>query len=151
MISFYKILVFLHIFSAILGMGPGFILTTVVKSGKNMTELRHSYAVRHKLHIFVMIGGILLLVTGLLMGVLNTSLFYMGWYVTSLILFLIALAMGPLALSPRSKPIKALLKSHQGEDIPDEYYRLSRKLFMCEYIENGIFIIIISLMILKPF
>ncbi|CAG9610362.1 DUF2269 family protein [Pseudoneobacillus rhizosphaerae] len=151
MISFYKVLVFLHIFSAILGMGPGFILTTVVKSGKNMTELRHSYAVRHKLHIFVMIGGILLLVTGILMGILNTSLFYMGWYVTSLILFLIALAMGPLALSPRSKPIKALLKSHQGENIPDEYYGLSRKLFMCEYIENGIFIIIISLMILKPF
>jgi uncharacterized membrane protein len=151
MISFYKVLVFIHIFSAILGMGPGFILTTVVKSGKNMTELRHSYAVRHKLHIFVMIGGSLLLITGLLMGIINTSLFYMGWYVISLILFLIALAMGPIALSPRSKPIKALLESHQGEDIPNEYFRLSRKLFWCEYIENGIFIIIISLMILKPF
>jgi uncharacterized membrane protein len=151
MISFYKVLVFIHIFSAILGMGPGFILTTVVKSGKNMTELRHSYAVRHKLHIFVMIGGTLLLVTGILMGTINTGLFHMGWYVTSLILFLIALAMGPVALSPRSKPIKTLLESHQGEEIPEEYFQLSRKLFLCEYIENGIFIIIISLMILKPF
>ncbi len=151
LITIYKILVFIHIFSAILGMGPGFILTTVVKSGKNMTELRHSYKIRHKLHIFVMIGGTLLLITGLSMGFLNPSLFKMGWYVTSLILFLAALAIGPLVLSPRSKPVKALLESHKGEEIPAEYWRLSKILFQFENLENIIFLIIISLMILKPF
>lgn len=151
LITIYKILVFIHIFSAILGMGPGFILTTVVKSGKNMTELRHSYKIRHKLHIFVMIGGTLLLITGLSMGFLNPSLFKMGWYVTSLILFLAALAIGPLVLSPRSKPVKALLESHNGEEIPAEYWRLSKILFQFENLENIIFLIIISLMILKPF
>jgi uncharacterized membrane protein len=148
---FYQVIVFIHIFSAIMGMGPGFILTTVVKSGKTMTELRHSYAIRHKLHIYVMIGGTLLLVTGLVMGLINPYLFHMGWYVTSLILFLISLALGPLALSPRSKPIKALIDSYQGEEIPQEYYPLAKRLFNCEYLENFIFIIIIALMILKPF
>ncbi|OLS40611.1 DUF2269 family protein [Bacillus sp. MRMR6] len=151
MITFYKVLVFLHVFSAIIGMGPGFILTTVVKSGKTMTELRHSYAVRHKLHIFVMIGGLMLLITGLAMGALNPSLFQMGWYVTSLVLFLAALAIGPLVLSPRSKPIKELLEIHKGEAIPEKYYQLSKTLFRYEYLENIIFIIIITLMILKPF
>lgn len=151
MITFYKVLVFVHIFSAIIGMGPGFILTTVVKSGNTMTELRHSYAIRHKLHIFVMIGGTLLLISGLLMGFLNPSLFKMGWYVTSLILFLAALAIGPLVLSPRSRPVKVLLASHQGEEIPEEYYELSKVLFRYEHLENVIFIIIITLMILKPF
>lgn len=151
MISFYKILVFIHIFSAILGMGPGFILTTVVKSGKTMTELRHSYKIRHKLHIYVMVGGILLLITGVSMGLLNPSLFRMGWYVTSLVLFLAALAIGPLVLSPRSKPVKALLASHKGEEIPQEYWRLSKILFRFETLENVIFLIIIALMILKPF
>lgn len=150
-ITFYKILVFIHIFSAILGMGPGFILTTVVKSGKNMTELRHSYRIRHKLHIYVMVGGTLLLITGLSMGVINTNLFHMGWYVTSLVLFLAALAIGPVVLSPRSKPVQALLESHKGEDIPEEYPRLSRILFRYELLENVIFLIIIALMILKPF
>jgi uncharacterized membrane protein len=149
--TFYKIIVVLHIFSAIMGMGPGFILTTVVKSGKTMTELRHSYAVRHKLHIFVMVGGTLLLITGLLMGFMNPSLFRMGWYVISLVLFLAALAIGPVVLSPRSKPVKALLASHKGEEIPEEYYRLSKILFRYEYLENAIFIVIIALMILKPF
>jgi uncharacterized membrane protein len=151
LISLYKILVFIHIFSAILGMGPGFILTTVVKSGKTMTELRHSYTIRHKLHIFVMVGGILLLITGVSMGLLNPSLFRMGWYVTSLVLFLAALAIGPLVLSPRSKPVKALLASHKGAEIPQEYWHLSKILFRFETLENVIFLIIITLMILKPF
>lgn len=151
MISFYKILVFIHIFSAIIGMGPGFILTTVVKAGNNMTELRHSYRVRNTLHIYVMIGGTLLLLSGIGMGLMNPALFRMGWYVLSLVLFLSALAIGPLVLSPRSKPIKALLESHKGEEIPDEYYRLSKILFRYENLENFIFIIIITLMILKPF
>jgi uncharacterized membrane protein len=146
----YKVLVFIHIFSAIIGMGPGFILTTVVKSGNSMTELRHSYRVRHKLHIYVMIGGTLLLITGLLMGIMNTTLFHMGWYVTSLILFLAALAIGPVLLSPRSRPVKSLLESQKGEEIPEEYYRLSRVLFHYELLENIIFIVIIALMILKP-
>ncbi|MEH7494365.1 DUF2269 family protein [Neobacillus niacini] len=149
--TFYQFIVVIHIFSAIMGMGPGFILTTVVKSGKNMTELRHSYAVRHKLHIFVMVGGTLVLITGLIMGSMNPSLFRMGWYVISLVLFLAALAIGPLVLSPRSKPVKALLASHKGEEIPEEYYRLSKILFRYEYLENAIFIVIIALMILKPF
>lgn len=149
--TFYKALVFIHIFSAIIGMGPGFILTTVVKSGKTMTELRHSYAIRNKLHIYVMIGGTLLLVTGLGLGLFNTALFRQGWYLISLILFLAALAIGPIVLSPRSKPIKAMLESHKGDDIPEEYWRLSRELFFYENLENFIFIIIITLMILKPF
>lgn len=147
----YQVLVLIHIFSAILGMGPGFILTTVVKSGDTMTELRHSYAIRHRLHIFVMVGGILLLVSGLLMGAINPYLFTMGWYVTSLLLFLVALAMGPFALTPKSKPVKALLESHQGEDIPPEYFPLAKALFRVEHIENTLFLIIIALMILKPF
>ena len=151
MATFYKILVFIHIFSAILGMGPGFILIHVVKSAKTMTQLKYAYAIRRKLHTFVMIGGTLLLITGLLMGFLNPGLFQMGWYVTSLVLFLIALAMGPLVLAPKSKPLKHLLETYKGEDIPEEYIRLSNQLFRYEHIENGIFLIIIALMILKPF
>lgn len=147
----YKILVFIHIFSAILGMGPGFILTRIAKPADTMTQVRHSFVIRRDLHILVMIGGTLLLITGLLMGMLNPYLFHMGWYITSLLLFLIGLAMGPFVLSPRSKPIKELLVSYEGEEIPEEYKRLSKELFRYENLENIIFLIIIALMILKPF
>ena len=149
--TFYNLLLAIHIFSAILGLGPGFIMTYVVTKSKTMTELRHAYMIRNRIHNFVMVGGVLLIVTGLAMGALNPYLFRQGWYVVSLILYLVALAFGPIILSPRSKPIKKLLKEHQGDDIPEEYDRLSEDLFFYERIENTIFLIIIALMILKPF
>ncbi|APC47002.1 DUF2269 domain-containing protein [Virgibacillus halodenitrificans] len=149
--TFYEILVFIHIISAILGMGPGFIMIYVVTKSSTMTELRHAYFIRNRLHIFVMVGGTLLLVTGIWMGLLHPYLFSQGWYVVSLILFIIALGFGPGVLSPRSKPIKALLKETEGEEIPDSYFTLSKKLFFYERMENTIFLIIIVLMILKPF
>ena len=149
--TFYTFLVFIHIFSAIVGLGPGFVMGYIASGATNMNELRHAYAIRHRLHIFVMVGGILLVITGLLMGTLNPILFHAGWYVASLLLFLIALALGPIALSPTSKPIKALLKNHKGDEIPASYYVLAKKLFFFERIENGILLIVIALMITKPF
>lgn len=149
--SFYDVLVFIHIFSAILGMGPGFMMTLIVSKSSNLIELRHAYTIRNRLHTITMIGGTLLLVSGLLMGAINQYLFQQGWYIISLILFLIALAIGPLLLSPRSKPIKELLKNATGDKIPEEYEGLAKKLFFVERIENMIFLIIIAFMILKPF
>ncbi|WP_100012207.1 DUF2269 family protein [Lentibacillus sediminis] len=147
----HEFLVFTHIISAILGMGPGFMMIHVVKNAGTMTELRHAYQIRHQLHIPVMVGGTLLLITGLWMGFLQPHLFSQGWYGTSLFLFLLALAGGPFVMSPRSRPIKRLLRETEGEKIPEAYYTLARRLFFYERIENTIFIVIIVLMILKPF
>ncbi|WP_405099067.1 DUF2269 family protein [Oceanobacillus sp. FSL H7-0719] len=151
--TFYEILVFIHIFSAILGMGPGLVMTAVVTLSKpsNMTELRHAFNIRNSLHIFTMIGGALLLLSGLVMGFLNPYWFSQAWYVISLVLFLVSLAMGPIVLKPRSAPIKKLFIDVTDEEIPAVYKTLSKELFYYERITNIIFIIIISLMILKPF
>lgn len=97
-----------------------------------------------------MVGGSTLLLTGLIMGAINHYLFYLGWYVISLALFLVALGFGPVVLSPRTKPIKKLLKEHKGEEIPKEYYEFAKNLFFYERMENVLFIIIIGFMIWKP-
>src|SRR5699024_10226270 len=110
--SFYDILVFIHIFSAILCLGPGFVMIYFVTKAKTMTDLRHAYVIRNLIHVFVMVGGILLVVIVLWMAFLNMHLFTQGWYIISLILFLIALLAGPTVLAPKAKPIKALLQEH---------------------------------------
>ncbi len=148
--NLYRVLVLIHVFSAILGLGPGFVMIYVVTKAQTLTELRHAYVIRNRLHNFVMVGGTLLLLTGLIMGAMNPLLFQLKWYVISLILFLIALAFGPVVLSPKSKPIKALLKQSSGDVIPVEYYSMAKDLFFYERIENVIFLIIIALMIWKP-
>ncbi|OQY74589.1 MAG: hypothetical protein B6D44_03905 [Ignavibacteriales bacterium UTCHB2] len=151
MYTLYQFLVLVHVFSAILGMGPGFVMIYIVTRATNMTELRHAYLIRNRLHNFVMVGGTLLLLSGLGLGAINTYLFNAFWYLTSLILFIVALAFGPILLTPRSKPIKELLKNYNGDEIPEEYYVLAKKLFFFERLENLIFLAIIVLMILKPY
>lgn len=150
-VTFYDLLVFIHVFSAILGLGPGFVMIYIVTKANNLTELKHAYIIRNRLHIFVMVGGTLLLITGLWMGLVHTHLFQQGWYMTSLVLYLIALGFGPTVLSPRSKPVKSLLENSTGDKIPPEYFIISKKLFFYERIENSLFLIVIALMILKPF
>lgn len=149
--SFYMILVLIHIFAAIVGLGPGFIMTFIVTKASTMTELRHAYYLRNRVHIFVMVGGVFLFVTGMWMGIINPNLFFQWWYILSLILFLITLAAGPLVLKPLSTPIKQILAEHKGEDIPTTYETYAKRLFLCERILNIIFLIIIFLMIVKPF
>ncbi len=116
-----------------------FLMISVVSRAKTMEELRHAYEIRSMLHRFVMIGGTLLLITGLVMGVIRPYLFSQGWYVLILVLFIVGLAFGSLVLSPRSKPIKALLDTYVGVAIPPVYLELSRKLFFFERIENIFF------------
>lgn len=149
--TFYDILIVIHVFSAILGLGPGFVMIYIVTNAKTLPQLKHAYEIRKRIHVFVMIGGSLLLVTGVLMGILNRALLTQAWYIVSFILYMIALGAGPVILSPRSKPIKQLLAQAEGENIPEEYFPLAKELFFYERITNILFIIIIALMVLKPF
>jgi uncharacterized membrane protein len=149
--TIYSILVFIHIFSAILGMGPGFTLIPVIKSAKNMDQLRQAFYIKTRLHIFIMVGGTLLLLSGISMGLINPYLFKMGWYDTSLILFLFALAMGPFVLSPKTKPMKARVAEYHGKEIPDDIKASLKIMYRYENFLNLLFLIIIALMITKPF
>lgn len=149
--SLYEILVLIHILAAILGIGPGFILTFTLTKAETMTELRHAFAIRHRLHRFVMIGGLLLFITGFWMGLIHPYLFQEGWYIVSIILFLIILASGPIFLAPITKPIKQMLTNSSSDKIPSEYYPLSKRLFLLEHLTNVLLLIIIFLMVMKPF
>lgn len=149
--TLYQVLLIIHILSAIIGLGPGYVLTYIAMHAKTMTELRHAYYIRNRVHIFVMIGGTLLLVTGILMGILRPELFRQGWYTLSMVLYLIALAIAPLLLIKETKPINDVLELHMGEKIPDKYYQAKKKLFFYEHLTNVLFTIIIILMVLKPF
>lgn len=149
--SFYEILVLVHVLAAILGIGPGFILTITLTKAETMTELRHAFRIRHRLHRFVMIGGLLLFITGFWMGIIHPYLFREGWYIVSILLFLIVLASGPIFLAPITKPIKKMLADSHSEEIPPDYFSLSKRLYLLEHLTNALLLIIIILMVMKPF
>lgn len=149
--TLYKFLLTVHVFSAILGLGPGFVMIYIVTNAKTLPQLKHAYEIRRRIHIFVMVGGTLLLVTGLWMGYLNPLLFKQMWYIASFIMYMAALAAGPFILSPKAKPIKAMLENTEGEEIPADYDKQANDLFFYERITNILFLIIIVLMVTKPF
>lgn len=150
--TLYQLLLIIHILSAIIGLGPGFVMIYLVTYAQTMEQLRYSYQLRHRIHIFVMIGGVGILVTGIWMGLLNPVLLSQGWYLLSLMLYLIALAMGPVVLKRLSTPIKDFLSRPEEYDgIPQSYKQMANKLFFYERIEMIIFIMIIILMVWKPF
>ncbi|GGH73855.1 putative membrane protein [Pullulanibacillus pueri] len=149
--AIYQCLVVIHIFSAVLGLGPGFVFFYIKRSAHTITELRHSYFITQRLHRVVMVGGFSLLITGILMGALNPVLFQQGWYLACLILFLLGLAMGPSILAPRTKRMKYILTTCKSEEIPEEYKALAQQLLRFELLLNALFLIILALMILKPF
>src|SRR5699024_4770551 len=134
-----------------LGMGPGFVMIYFVTKANTLTVLKHAYVIRNRIHVFVLVGGTLLLITGLWMGFLNTELFKTCWYVVSLILYLIAMSLSALIPSPRSKAIKQLLKETECENIPPEYGPLANEQFFYERMTNVIFLIVNALMIVNPF
>ncbi|MFC4617702.1 DUF2269 family protein [Camelliibacillus cellulosilyticus] len=147
----YTVLVVIHVFSAIIGLGPGFSFIFIKRSAKSLPELKQAYQLTRLLHRFVMVGGFLLLATGLAMGAIQPRLFHMGWYCASLALFILALAMGPLVLTPRTKRIRQLLTEAEGDRIPEAYERLAKEQRRYEWLLNTFFLVIIFLMITKPF
>src|SRR5699024_433489 len=149
--SLYTWLVILHIFSAIVGVGPGFVLTTIVKNAKTMTEIRFAFQLKMKVHIFVIIGGMLVLITGLIMGALKPILFQQGWYVASMLLYFSDLLLGPTLLKRFSIPIKSLLADQSIQEVPKTYYQHVKRLLQTEYVANTLLLIVIFLMITKPF
>ncbi|MBT3131437.1 hypothetical protein KL964_20070, partial [Bacillus spizizenii] len=52
---------------------------------------------------------------------------------------------------PYSTPIKELLADNSLDSVPDEYHHYVKKLLRTEYVENILLLIIILLMITKPF
>lgn len=147
----FKTLLVIHVASAIFGLGPGFAFIPIKQSAKNLEQLKFAYSVNRLLHRAVMSGGFLLLLTGLLMGSMNLRLFHQGWYVTSLIIYLVALSLGPFFLTPKIRPVRELLKNANGPDIPDSYHDLHQPVLRTEWLLNGLFAIIILLMLTKPF
>src|SRR5699024_11291023 len=121
-VTLYKIILVIHILSAIIGIGPGYVLTYIAMHAKTMTELRHAYYLRNRVHIFVMIGGTLILVTGILMGFMRPELFRKGWYMLSMVLYLIALAIEPLLLIKKKKNNKDVIELNLTEKIKEIYY-----------------------------
>jgi uncharacterized membrane protein len=148
--TLYQALLVIHVFSAIFGVGSLFILSAVIRYAKDMKQLKFSFVIFNKIHVYAVVGTMLLLFSGLGMAFIQPYLFKMIWVQISLALIVIFFIIGPIWLRPIMKPILDFVRSYDGEEIPDEFHRLYKKMVPVEIAISVIFIMIILLMVLKP-
>ena len=83
--SWLGLLIFIHVLSAIIGVGPTFFTHVLLRKNQSVMELRTSIDVAHRLGIFPKIGGTLAVITGLiLVAIGDMSLDYTKFFLVAL-------------------------------------------------------------------
>ncbi|MCC3358759.1 DUF2269 family protein [Bacillus sp. REN16] len=149
--TLYGGLVLIHVLAAVIGMGPSFIFPVIQSFGTTKESLQLVNKIMEKAEKVVTIGSIVLLLTGLVMGVMNPHLFTQIWYIASIILYFVAHYLAVGFAGKRTKKAAALLNNHQGDDIPNEILTLNKTIGMAGMGSALIAIVMIILMSVKPF
>ncbi len=142
---------YMHIFGAILFMGN--IIVTAAwaslarRSGQAETIRFASRGILLNDVIFTTPGVILLVLNG---GIIGTPYFQSGasWLIVSLVLFVLSAIVWLAVLVPAQKRLVAL--SEEAE-IPDEWHAVAKKWFMWGGIATILPLIILVLMVVKPY
>ncbi|MDZ5473495.1 DUF2269 family protein [Bacillus sp. 31A1R] len=149
--SLYGSIVLIHIIAAVVGLGASFAMPLVLKGAKTASEARYSLDLNMKIEKFAKIGSIALLLTGLILGFLNTNLFTTGWYITSLVIYV---AVQPIVAAIMPKKIKAvteMMNEHKGEELPESYQKMNLELRPYNMVLHTSVVVLIILMSIKPF
>ncbi|WP_462410327.1 DUF2269 family protein [Neobacillus sp. Marseille-QA0830] len=149
--TFYGIILTLHIISAVCGLGATFALPAVMKLPKNVTQAKFALSINEKIEKIAKPASIALLVTALLLGALNPSLFKTGWYIASIVIYI---AVQPLVASILPKKVKLqeeLLEKAKGEELPVEFVEIGKQAAPFNMATHVAVVVLIVLMTLKPF
>lgn len=149
--TFYGALVLLHILAAIVGLGASFAMPVVTKFAKTASQARFALEVNAKIETLPKIGSLTLLASGLLLGYLNTALFSEVWYISSLVIYVLAQVLVIGIIPKKQKQMSEILGSHEGDDLPDSYRTVDKQLDPYVYSLHGLAVVLIILMVVKPF
>lgn len=149
--SIYGFIVLIHIISAVCGLGAAFALPVLMKKPETVTQAKFAFKVNAGIEKIVKIGSITLLVTGLILGTLNPSLFTQVWYITSIIIFLMVQPVVAVILPKKLAELEKVLNSLNGEKLPDSYFQISKQMAPYNGFTHLAAIVLIILMVLKPF
>ncbi|MDQ0273750.1 DUF2269 family protein [Cytobacillus purgationiresistens] len=146
----YIFLVGIHIFAAIIGLGPALVFNRILRTAENMNELKSAHKIIGKLNPLSSIGFGLLVITGLLMGAMNPSLFTTVWYMSALGLFIILGIYSSFTVERKMKSMLNIAEAHGGINIPQEYIELLNKKAPYDWVQNALLLTIFILMVFKP-
>lgn len=148
---FFKILLFFHILGSICGLGATFASPFIMKGARTVSTAKYAHAVNAKVEKLAKVGSITLLVTGLIMAMIHPYLFTNGWYILSLILYIIVQPVVAYLLPKNAKQMVAILEVEKGEALPNSYIEIAQKTGPLNMLAQVALVILVFLMVFKPF
>jgi uncharacterized membrane protein len=144
-------MMFLHILAAVIGLGAAFVFPVLSRAAKTAEQARHTIALFEKLALLPIAGSVGMLITGASLLLLEPALLATGWFIASLFLFFAAqmLVIGVLLKSMRRQ--SAALEAHDGEGVPVEYRRISRQTARVEMVTHLLAVVLLAVLIFRPF
>ena len=118
---------------------------------KTVKQAEFAHHVNHGVDKLVVIGTFTLLISGLIMGILNTHLFTQGWYIISLILFITILPVAGAIVPKKAAKQVEILKNHKGDQLPESYLTIKKQAVPFYRYTYAATVIIVILMVTKPF
>lgn len=149
--SVYEFVVLIHILAAIIGLGSSFAMPIILKGAKSFTQARFAMTLYSKIEKLVKTGSLLLLLTGLILGFLNTSLFTTGWYLTSLIIYVLTIPITAGILPKKIKKMQELLSGNKDGTLPGGYLKTAKESDPYVWTLHISLVILVTLMYFKPF
>ncbi|WP_134701233.1 DUF2269 family protein [Ammoniphilus sp. YIM 78166] len=149
--TLYGVVVFIHIMAAICGLGAVFANPSIMKRGTTVSKAKQALETAKDVEKYAKIGSIALLITGLLLGVLNPSLFTEGWYITALVLYIAVQPIVAYMIPKRAENLYIMLEKQESDTLPDEFMPVAMQIAKLDNIARASVFILILLMSLKPF
>lgn len=149
--TFYGFILLVHIIAAVCGLGAAFALPILMNMPKTMGEAQFAFTVNTGIEKLVKAGSIILLITGLILGALNPSLFTEIWYISAIVIYLATQPVVAVILPKKIAEQQKILESHTGEELPDSYIEIAKKMAPFNTFTHIAAIVLIVLMVTKPF
>jgi uncharacterized membrane protein len=134
-----------------MGLGASFAIPTVLKTPTSAEQARFSLLLTKKIEVFAKVGSLTLLATGLIMGFMHTYLFKEGWFIISLIIYVLVQFIVAGIMPKKLKGMSDIIQPYSEEDVPESYRSIHATLKPYNMTLHTATILLIILMTVKPF
>lgn len=149
-----KLLILIHVLSAIIGVGPTFYGHVLVRKGQSVMRLRNSMDYGKSLEYFPKIGGTIALLTGIILVIVgNYGSFMQLWLVGSLLVYVYIQVLVIGFIAPKQKQLGNWLFNPENVEIkqlPDTQLRLYHKVNRLYWAASTGGVLLFALMIVRP-
>ncbi|WP_407944634.1 DUF2269 family protein [Paenibacillus swuensis] len=123
------------------------------RSARTLGQLHFAFDITTKLAIIPKIGGAMLILTGVWLMIITKTGMSQMWLNVSILLSLLLVVLIDGWIEPRmTKIIKIISESEdRGNEIPAEFELLTKKILPIETATQLLMIVILMLMVVKPF